>query len=438
MADGINLRLGRRDLNVFRTDDRPGERVRVHVAGRHPAALCPSCGVPSFDTNGTGWRDVIDVVRTLVVTLSICVRRFVCTNEACEQRTFDERFEGIDRGGASQRALGFFADLARGRATAAVARDLGVPEHYLRRAVGAARTKAAASHHRRLGRHLAIDECALRKPFVYATVFSDPERGVVIDVGPGRDGAVIWAFAGLYSRAERAQVQVVTMDCHNSYRMMIRLAFPHALVVADAFHLHRMCLDALTKVRRSAVRRIAHTRNAGRAMRPKAARHALARARDDLDGDTSERGARQRAAVAEVCALDADLALAYELKEAFRAMMAIGRSGDVELFAVCLAIFDTWCRASKLSAFITLANSLRSWRAEIINYARTGGASNAFAEALNHLIKNQKRQAHGYATWQGFRCQILWAFGEVVDPETGEILPLRLVPRGQGATCQQP
>ncbi|MCA1681718.1 MAG: hypothetical protein LC700_00870, partial [Actinobacteria bacterium] len=124
MADGINLRLGRRDMNTFRTLDRPGQRVVVHVAGRHPVALCPACEHPSVDTNGTGWRDVIDVVRTLVMTLSVCVRRFVCTNEACAQRSFDERFEGIGRGGASERALAFFADLARGRATMAVARDL--------------------------------------------------------------------------------------------------------------------------------------------------------------------------------------------------------------------------------------------------------------------------------------------------------------------------
>ncbi len=43
MADGINLRLGRRDMNTFRTHDVAGERVRVHVAGRHAVALCPSC-----------------------------------------------------------------------------------------------------------------------------------------------------------------------------------------------------------------------------------------------------------------------------------------------------------------------------------------------------------------------------------------------------------
>ena len=437
MADGIKLRLARHDMNVFRTDDRVGERVRVHVAGRHPAALCPTCAHPSVDTNGTGWRDVIDVVRTLVVTLSICVRRFVCGNEDCPQRSFDERFDGIDRGGASQRALAFFADLARGRASAAVARDLGVPAHYLRLAVGTCRRRASAAQPTRLGKHLAIDECSIKRNYIYATVFSDPARGVVLGVEPGRDGAAISAFAARYRRRLRVGVAVVSIDCHNAYRYMVRLVFPHALIVTDAFHLHRQVLEALAKVRRSATHRVARGRS-GRARLPKMARHALARGRDELNADTSHHGERQRAAVVEVCGLDPPLALAYELKEAFRAAMAIGKGGDVENFTICLAIFDTWCRASKLEPFKTLANSLRSWREEIINYARTGGASNGFAESLNHLIKNQKRQAHGYATWAGFRGQILWCFGEVVDPETGEIRSLRSLPRGEGARYWQP
>jgi len=437
VSDGINLRLGRRDMNTFRTDDVTGKRVRVHVAGRHAAALCPSCERPSLDTNGTGWRDVIDVVRTLVITLSICVRRFICTNEDCAQRSFDERFEGIGRGGASERALGFFADLARGRATAAVARDLGVPAHYLRLAVGHARRRASTQGVRRLGRHVAIDECSVKKPFVYATVFSDPDRGVVIDLAPGRDGAAVWAIASKYPRSQRARVRVVSMDCHNPFRYMARLVFPHAMIVADAFHLHRQVLFALAEVRKTASARLARTRPA-RHKAAKAARYALARSRDALMADTTPRGERDRAVVAEICGLDPPLALAYELKEAFRAAMAIAKGGDVESFTICLEIFDTWCRASKLPAFKTLANSLRSWRVEIINYARTGGASNGFAEAINHLIKNQKRQAHGYRSWDGFRAQMLWCFSEVVDPETGEIVPLRSLPRGEGATYIQP
>ena len=381
---------------------------------------------------------MIDVVRTVVVTLSVCVRRFVCEWEDCTQRSFDERFEGIGRGGASERALGFFADLARGRATRAVARDLGVPEHYLRLAVGKKHKAANERRRGRLGRHLAIDEASLKKNFVYATVFSDPGRGVVIDVGPGRDGAVVWAFAGLYSAAERAQVTVVTMDCHAPYRYIVRLAFPNALIVADAFHLHRQANYALTEVRRAAWNRLrrASGKAAGKVM--KDARYGLARARDELVNDTSPRGLRQRQAVEAAIAADPSLALAYQLKEAFRAAMAMGKSGEVELFAAALELFDALCRGSGLKPLLTLARTLRTWRVEVLNYARSGGASNGFAEALNHLVKNQKRQAHGYRSWLGFRGQVLWCFGEAVDPDTGELVPLRSVPRGAGARFLQP
>ena len=438
MADRINLSLRRADMAVFRTIDVEGQRPIVHVAGGHAAALCPSCDRPATSTNGTGWRDVIDVVRSLVVTLSICVRRFVCEWEDCGQRTFDERFCGIGRGGASERALSFFADLARGRATRAVARDLGVPEHYLRLAVGSKRSAANERCRGRLGAHLAIDEASLKKGFIYATIFSDPERGVVIDVGPGRDGAVVWAFAGLYSAEERKQVTVVTMDCHAPYRYIVRLAFPNARIVADAFHLHRQANHALAEVRRAAWNRLRTQggKAAGQVM--KDARYGLARARDELVADTSKRGARQRQAVEAALGADPDLAHAYQLKEAFRAAMAIGKTGDVTLFSAALELFDALCRGSGLKSFATLARSFRTWRGEILNYATTNGASNGFAEALNHLVKNQKRQAHGYRSWLGFRGQILWCFGEAVDPDTGELVPLRSVPRGAGARFVQP
>jgi hypothetical protein len=64
-------------MKALSTIDLDGQRPVVHVAGRHQAALCPACERPSLTTNGSGRRNVIDVVRTLVMTLSIRVRRFV-------------------------------------------------------------------------------------------------------------------------------------------------------------------------------------------------------------------------------------------------------------------------------------------------------------------------------------------------------------------------
>jgi transposase len=437
VADGINLRLRRRDMNVFRTIDEDRRRPIVHVAGRHPVALCPNCERPSATTNGTGWRDVIDVVRTVVVTLSICVRRFVCEFEDCTQRTFDERFEGISRGGASERALAFFADLQRGRATRRVAIDLGVPQHYLRLAVGRRRRVAHERTRGRLGRHLGIDECSVRKNFVYATVFSDPERGVVIDLAPGRDASAVMFFAHLYSHSERAQVRVVTIDCHAPYRMAVRVLFPNALVVADAFHLHRRVGYGLTEVRRDAWNRWrARSTRLGKVL--KQARFGLARARDDVVADVTRRGARERSLIYDATNLDPVLGVAYELKEAFRAAMAIGKTGDAATFAAALKLFIALCVGSRIPAFVILAKTFQGWRQEISNYAVSAGASNGFAESLNHLLKNQKRQAHGYRTWEGFRGQMIWTFGKVIDPDTGEVTLLRSLPRGEGARWVQP
>lgn len=97
----------------------------------------------------------------------------------------------------------WFADLARNRATRAVARDLGVPEQ-LRATGGGPPTRGGPSAPSgRLGPHLAIDECSVRKNFVYATVFSDRARGVVIDMAPERDASAVPLFASLFSHRER-------------------------------------------------------------------------------------------------------------------------------------------------------------------------------------------------------------------------------------------
>lgn len=92
--------------------------------------------------------------------------------------------------------------------------------------------------------------------------------------------------------------------------------------------------------------------------------------------DDSRTGHRQRMAVFDATNLDPELGAAYQLKET----MAIGKSGDVELFIAALELFDALCVGSRIPAFITLANTLRDWRIEIVNYAVSGGASNAFAE----------------------------------------------------------
>jgi len=119
------------------------------------------------------------------------------------------------------------------------------------------------------------------------------------------------------------------MDCHAPYTAMVRVCFPNALIVADAFHLHRRVYQALAEVRRGAWRCL---RKDHPELAPvmKAARYPLARAREDLLADNTEREVKGRLVVYDATNLDADLGLSYELKEAFRAAMVFGKAGDTE------------------------------------------------------------------------------------------------------------
>ena len=379
MADGINLRLRRRDMNVFRTIDQDGRRPVVHVAGKHPVALCPGCSRPSVTTNGTGWRDVIDVVRTVVVTLSICVRRFVCEFEDCEKRSFDERFEGIGRGGATDRALGFFVDLQRGRATRRVAIDLGVPHHDLRLGgrqeekgclLSPSRPARSPPRHRRVQ---CSEELCLRDGLLRSAGRSRHRPRP----GSGRLGGDVLRRPLLTARTGQGP---------RRYDPLPR-SLPHGCPGAVSERPHRRrCLppppSCRLRVDRGASggleRLAAAVPKMGRVF--KSVRFALMRPRDELEEDTSRHGKRQRMLIFDATNLDRRLDLAYELKEAFRAAMAIGKRGDEENFAVAIDLFVTWCRESRIEAFVTLANTIEAWRKEILNYA-------AFWRSLERLCR---------------------------------------------------
>ena len=65
----------------------------------------------------------------------------------------------------------------------------------------------------------------------------------------------------------------------------------------------------------------------------------------------------------------------------------------------------------------------------------SGGASNGFAASPYLLIKNQKRQAHSYRTWAGFRGQLLWAL--ILASTRADRPSCSRVPRSQGRRVEQ-
>lgn len=80
--------------------------------------------------------------------------------------------------------------------------------------------------------YVGIDDWALRKGQCYGTIFIDLERGRVLDLLPGRDGAALKAWL-----KEHPGVEVITRDRWAAFTQAATEAAPQAKQVADRWHL---------------------------------------------------------------------------------------------------------------------------------------------------------------------------------------------------------
>ena len=83
----------------------------------------------------------------------------------------------------------------------------------------------------------------------FATTFCDLKKRRVFDVAPGHSNAALSPY--LSDLAGKSRVRVICMDLSESYRSIARTWFPHALIVADRFHVVRLALHRLMKTCRS-------------------------------------------------------------------------------------------------------------------------------------------------------------------------------------------
>ena len=81
-------------------------------------------------------------------------------------------------------------------------------------------------------RFIGIDDFALRKGQVYSTILIDLERGRVIDLLDGRDGAALEVWL-----KNHPGVEVITRDRWPAYANAATAGAPNAQQVADRFHL---------------------------------------------------------------------------------------------------------------------------------------------------------------------------------------------------------
>ena len=222
-----------------------GEVICVRARTRGDALRCPDCSQETARVHGYHERTAADVpVDGRRVLVKVKVRRMRCPMPGCARQTFREQVPGVlDRyqrrttrlNGQVGAAVRELAGRAGSRLLAAL--GAGISRHTALRALLAIRLPDLE-----VPRVLGIDDFALRRGFVYATILIDAETGRRVDVLEGRTADVVEDWL-----REHPGVEIVTRDGSGAYGEAVRSALPDAVQCGDRWHLWHLLGEAVAK-----------------------------------------------------------------------------------------------------------------------------------------------------------------------------------------------
>ena len=225
----------------------------------------------------------------------------------------------------------------------------------------------------------------------YQVALNNPETHEILDILPKRNAEEMLLYFCQFPREERMKVKFVVMDLSMLFRKVVRTMFPCATIIGDRFHIQRLVIWALERVRKT-VQNLFHEK-----------RIYFKRNKRILNkkGKTLTEG--ELVCLHEILQQSPKLQRAYALKEAFFKVFSMKDPTSVKIF---LTQWLTLVKESGVEEFQSVLKTFKDWENEILE-GLTQPFSNGFTEGINNKIKVLKRIAFGFKNFKRFRGRIL-------------------------------
>lgn len=388
-----------------------GNKVIVHLIQSYPV-YCPRCGQLMLK-NGFKTVNVLGPSLHYQPTIwSIRKQKYLCKPSSDCPSTITEvakvkdiRYRQHISQAIKQRVM---MQLTTNESQIDIAKELGISDWTVRRVICNLDQFFKPNYHW-LPRHIAFDDFKSGRfaPSGMSMILMDIENHWTLDIILSRRNRYLRNYFLRYDRAARLAVRTVTVDLYTPYRHLIHELFPHAMIIADHFHVVAQAYRALNQIRIKAMNQADNRSHQWRALKHFWKLILTPAGLLKYDNYWSRRNFGY-AQLTDVEVIHRLLAFDDDLKQAYRyyqdLILAINHRSKAELNQL-LAI--KWTQLPQ--SLQKVQRTLRSHHDEIITSFKYGDYTNGPVEGTNNKIKVIKRTAYGFRNFFNFRVRILLA-----------------------------
>jgi len=420
------------------------ERIKlVSVKSNKKKAKCSRCG-----TYSKSIHDVLKPSKILYLDnsgektyLLVTRRRFNC--KKCKKH-FTEDLGLTNTNGqlslkVKQKVLKDFMD--KDKTIRSIAEDNHISEDKARCIFNEA-TKAYPKQVHYLPEIISFDEnSTYTNAGIYSFILNDPIHRITLDILPSRKKEdLVKYFTNVLNRRD---VKVVIIDLYDTYKEVIKICFPNAIIVADPFHFTKRVLKALDDVRLRLINKYEDNKKSNEYYMFKnrvnkslllttflETKYELKvknnRLKKQAEGKTKKKVTNKfndywygiikvkrnnkfieitrLDRLHQVLNMDNELKSAYNLKEEFMRIVNYTKYEDARK---SLKDWIKECKRSRIPEMISASKTIENWLDEIVNSFKDDRYSNGFTEANNNVIDKIVSVSYGYKNFQFFRKRVL-------------------------------